>query len=88
MTDNPFFQPNEAFWVDGPTGGIGIECKMDSNWRVRAEYRYTKFGAAHTQDQFAFASATSSTAYSRLTQFDQSMQSGRIGFAYSFNPLR
>jgi outer membrane immunogenic protein len=25
LTDNPFFQPNESFWANGPTAGIGIE---------------------------------------------------------------
>lgn len=88
VTDNPFYQPNETFWASGPTGGVGIERKLYSNWRVRAEYRYTKFDTAHTQDQFGFVSGTSSQGYSRSTQFDQSMQSGRIGFAYAFNPLR
>ncbi|AWL93046.2 outer membrane beta-barrel protein [Bradyrhizobium ottawaense] len=88
VTDNPFYQPNETFRASGPTGGVGIERKLYSNWRVRAEYRYTKFDTAHTQDQFGFVSGTSSQGYSRSTQFDQSMQSGRIGVAYSFNPLR
>jgi outer membrane immunogenic protein len=88
LTDNPFFQPNETFWANGPTAGVGIERKLDGHWRVRAEYRYTKFDAARTQDQFAFVSGTGSQTYSRSTQFDQSMQSGRFGVAYSFNPLR
>ncbi|MGY2906977.1 outer membrane protein [Bradyrhizobium sp. URHC0002] len=88
LTDNPFYQPNESFWANGPTAGVGIERKLDSNWRLRAEYRYTKFDTAHTQDRFAFVSGPNSQTYSRSTQFDQSMQSGRIGFAYSFNPLR
>lgn len=88
VTDNPFYQPNETFWASGPSRGVGIERKLYSNWRVRAEYRYTKFDAAHTQDQFGFVPGTSSQGYSRSTQFDQSMQSGRIGFAYAFNPLR
>ncbi|MDE5454217.1 outer membrane beta-barrel protein [Bradyrhizobium sp. CSA112] len=88
LTDNPFYQPNESFWASGPTAGVGIERKLDSNWRVRAEYRYTRFDTAHTQDRFAFVSGPNSQTYSRSTQFDQSMQSGRIGFAYSFNPLK
>lgn len=88
VTDNAFYQPNETFWASGPTGGVGIERKLDSNWRVRAEYRYTKFDTARTQDQFAWAYSSGNQTYSRATQFDQSMQSGRIGFAYSFNPLK
>jgi opacity protein-like surface antigen len=88
LTDNAFFQPNESFWANGPTAGIGIERKLDSRWRVRAEYRYTKFDTAHAHDESAFVSGTNSQTYSRSTQFDQSMQSGRIGVAYSFNPLK
>jgi outer membrane immunogenic protein len=90
LTDNLFFQPNEKFSANGPTVGLGLERKLDSRWRVRAEYRYTKFDTAHAQDQVTFVSgpASQSQSYSRSTQFDQSMQSGRIGFAYSFNPLR
>jgi opacity protein-like surface antigen len=88
VTDNPFYQPNETLWANGPTAGVGIERNLHSNWRVRAEYRYTKFDAAHDQNQFQFSSGTSSETYSRLTQFGQSMQSGRIGFAYAFDPLQ
>lgn len=89
VTDNPFYQPNETFWANGPTGGVGIERKLDSNWRVRAEYRYTRFDGIRTQDKYAFASGGVTTqTYARSTQYDQSMQSGRIGFAYAFNPLK
>ena len=88
LTDNPFFQPIESFWAHGPTAGVGIERKLDSRWRLRAEYRYTRFDTAHAHDAFAFGSSTGSQTYSRSTQFDQSMQSGRIGLAYSFNPLK
>lgn len=89
VTDNPFYQPNETFWANGPTGGVGIERKLDSNWRMRAEYRYTRFDGARTQDQYAFTSGGVTTqSYARSTVYDQSMQSGRIGFAYAFNPLK
>lgn len=89
VTDNPFYQPNEAFWAGGPTGGVGIERKLDSNWRLRAEYRYTRFEGAQTQDQYAFtAGGVTTQTYARSSQYDQSMQSGRIGFAYAFNPMR
>lgn len=88
LTDNPFYQPNESFWASGPTGGIGIERRLDSNWRIRAEYRYTKFDTARTQDQFIWTSGGSTQTYARATQYEQSMQSGRIGFAYAFNPFR
>lgn len=88
VTDNPFYQPNEAFWASGPTGGVGIERKLDSNWRLRAEYRYTRFDGVRTQDQYSFKTGGITETYSRSSQYDQSMQSGRIGFAYAFNPLR
>lgn len=88
LTDNPFYQPNESFWASGPTGGVGIERRLDSNWRVRAEYRYTKFETARTQDQFNWSGLGATQTYSRATQFDQSMQSARLGFAYAFNPIK
>lgn len=89
VTDNPFYQPNETFWANGPTGGVGIERKLDSNWRLRAEYRYTRFDGARTQDQYAFTSGGVTTqTYARSTLYDQSMQSGPIVVAYAFNPLR
>jgi outer membrane immunogenic protein len=56
---------------------------------LRAEYRYTWFDGARTQDQYAFTSGSATTqTYARSTLYDQSMQSGRIGFAYAFTPLR
>jgi outer membrane immunogenic protein len=90
VTDNPFYQPVETFLANGWTAGTGIERKLDSNWSVRAEYRYTSFGTARTDDHFTFqSSAPSSTqTYQRQTQYDQSMQTGRIGFVYAFNPMR
>ncbi|WP_338317571.1 outer membrane protein, partial [Bradyrhizobium ottawaense] len=88
ITDNAFYQPNESFSASGPTGGFGIEHQLDFNWRVRAEYRYTKFEGTRTQDQFAANTAGIIQTYSRSTQYDQSMQSGRIGFAYALDPLR
>jgi outer membrane immunogenic protein len=91
LTDNPFYQPVETFWANGWTAGAGIERRLDSNWSVRAEYRYTSFGTVRTSDHFnfQFVGPTAGTQSSqRQTQFDQSMQAGRIGFAYAFNPLR
>jgi opacity protein-like surface antigen len=38
-----FFQPEEQFWANGATFGGGLEKKVDENWTVRAEYRYTNF---------------------------------------------
>lgn len=90
VTDNPFYQPIETFLANGWTAGAGIERKLDSNWSVRAEYRYTGFGTARTSDNFNFQFAAPpflSQAHQRQTAYDQSMQAGRIGFAYTFNPL-
>ncbi|MCA6111211.1 outer membrane protein [Bradyrhizobium cenepequi] len=90
VTDNPFYQPVESFWVNGWTAGGGIERKLDSNWSVRAEYRYTDFGTSRTSDHFSFTGAPPQVTQTsdRQTQYSQSMQSGRIGFAYAFNPLQ
>jgi outer membrane immunogenic protein len=88
VTDNAFYQPSETFWANGWTAGAGIERKLDSNWSVRAEYRYTSFGTVRVNDHYLFNSTFVSTQTSdRRTQYDLSMQSGRIGVAYSFNPL-
>jgi outer membrane immunogenic protein len=89
LTDNPFYQPIETFMASGPTGGFGIERKLDSNWRVRAKYRYTRFDTAHNSEQSTLVTNFNNTeTYARQTKIDQSMQSGRIGIAYSFNPTR
>jgi len=91
VTDNPFFQPVETLLANGWTAGAGIERKLDSNWSVRAEYRYTSFGSTRTNDHFNFqfvGAVAGTQTYQRQSIYDQSMQSGRIGFAYNFNPLR
>jgi outer membrane immunogenic protein len=92
VTENPFFQPVETFLANGWTAGVGIERKLDSNWSIRAEYRYTKFGTTTVSDHYSFqglsGGAGNSQTDQRQTQFDQSMQAGRIGVAYSFYSLR
>ena len=92
VTDSPFNQPVETFWANGWTAGGGIERKLDSSWSVRAEYRYTDFGTSRTNDHFLFTAGPPPSAQTqtsdRQTSYSQSMQSGRIGFAYAFNPLR
>jgi opacity protein-like surface antigen len=89
VTDNAFYQPSETFWANGWTAGAGVERKLSSNWSVRAEYRYTDFGTVRTNDHFQWTSTLPATQTAdRRTQYDLSMQSGRIGFAYAFNPLR
>jgi opacity protein-like surface antigen len=87
VTDNPFFQPTESFLSEGWTVGAGIERKLSANWSIRAEYRYTDFGNHRSQDQFNWRSSgtfNGTQTDQRLTQYDQSMQTGRIGFAYAF----
>jgi outer membrane immunogenic protein len=91
VTDNPFFQPSEMFLANGWAAGAGVERKLDSNWSVRAEYRYTNFGTARTNDHFNYqvlTPAAGTQTNQRQVQYEQSMQTGRIGFAYAFNPLR
>ena len=90
VTDNPFYQPVETFWANGWTAGAGIERKLDPNWSVRAEYRYTDFGTSRTNDHFLFTSGppTGTQTSDRQTSYSQSIQAGRIGFAYAFNPLK
>ncbi len=88
LTDNPFFQPVEMFLANGWTAGAGIERRLDTNWSVRAEYRYTNLGTTRTNDNFLFQSGLGSQTYERQTEYAQSIQFGRIGFAYSFNPLK
>jgi outer membrane immunogenic protein len=89
---DPAFFPFESFRANGWTAGAGIERKLDSNWSVRAEYRYTNFGTSRTTNQTSIV-VPSPTLFEtqvvqRQTQYDLSMQSGRIGIAYAFNPLR
>jgi outer membrane immunogenic protein len=84
LADNSFFQTEESFVATGWTAGAGIERKLDANWSVRGEYRYTRFGSHGSNDQFNFVgSFPSSQTYQRNAQFDQSMQVGRIGIAYA-----
>jgi outer membrane immunogenic protein len=91
VTENPFYQPTETFWANGWTAGAGLERKLDSNWSMRAEYRYTSFGTARVSDRFSWQEASPVALVQteqRQTQFMQSMQAGQIGFAYAFNPLK
>jgi outer membrane immunogenic protein len=91
LADNSFYQLEESFVASGWTAGAGIERKLGSNWSVRAEYRYTNFGSHSSNGQFNFQSSGSfagTQTYQRQAQFDQSMQAGRIGIAYSIDALQ
>jgi opacity protein-like surface antigen len=92
VTDNPFYQPSEKFWANGWTAGGGIERKLDSRWSIRAEYRYTDLGTVRTTDQFAFTSASSfgsgTQTSDRQSTYQSTIQSGRIGIAYTFDAVK
>jgi opacity protein-like surface antigen len=91
LADNSFYQLDESFVASGWTAGGGIERKLDSNWSIRAEYRYTNFGSHSSGDQFDFqfgAPINATQHYERQAQFDQSMQVGRIGIAYAIGVPR
>jgi outer membrane immunogenic protein len=91
VTDNPFYQPRENFWANGWTAGAGIERRLDAGWSVRAEYRYADLGDVRTSDHFTFSQSgptSSSQSLDRQSSYHQSMQSGRIGVAYSFGTMR
>lgn len=91
LADNSFYQLPERFFAGGWTAGAGIERKLDTNWSLRAEYRYTNFGSHGTQDQFQFQSSgafSGTQSYQHQTQFEQSMQVGRVGVVYAFNPFK
>ena len=86
-----YFQPVETFLANGWTVGAGIERKLNSNWSIRAEYRYINFGTVRTDDRFTMQAGGTfpfTQTNQRQSQFDQSMQVGRIGFTYAFDPFR
>lgn len=84
-----FIQPRDRFITSGWTAGGGVERRLDSNWSVRAEYRYTDFGQHTLNHQFSFRS-TSGTVFvttqnaQGVAKFDQSLHVGRFGLAYTF----
>jgi len=88
LADESFYQLEESFLARGWTIGAGIERRLDSNWSVRAEYRYTNFGSHSSNGQFNYASSSGTETYQRYAQFDQSMQVGRIGIAYAIGGPR
>ena len=59
LTDNLFFQPGERFWANGITMGVGLEKRLDANWALRGEYRYTHFPEATVNNGFVWSNAGS-----------------------------
>lgn len=85
LTNNTFFQPGERFWALGANVGGGIERKIDQNWSVRAEYRFTQFRHADVSNNFLFATNESSQSNVIQTRFENQMHVGRLGFSYQPN---
>jgi outer membrane immunogenic protein len=66
-----------------------VERKLGSNWSIRAEYRYTDFGrVTMTELSQVVGSGMVTQSNQATTRFDQSMQTERVGFAYTFDPSR
>ena len=83
LTDNLFFQPKDGFWANGITVGGGLEQKLDTNWSIRAEYRYTNFADADVSNNFFWSSNFPSTQTDTIkTKFDDQMQMVRVGVSY------
>ena len=86
VTDNPFFQPDNGFWANGITFGGGAEHKLGPNWTLRAEYRFTRFEDKDVDNTFSWSSSVPSAQTNTIaTQFDNTMQVGRIGISRYFN---
>jgi outer membrane immunogenic protein len=56
VADNLFFQPSETFFARGVTAGLGVERKIDSNWSLKAEYRFTHFLPTSAGSAFSWTS--------------------------------
>ena len=85
VTDNPFFQPDNGFWANGVTFGGGAEHKLSPNWTLRAEYRFTRFEDKDVDNTFSWSSNFPATQTNTIaTQFDNTMQVGRIGISRYF----
>jgi outer membrane immunogenic protein len=82
ITDNLFFQPGERYWAVGWSAGGGIERKIDQNWSVRAEYRYTRFRDVDVSNNFSWSTGTLTQANAIQTRFENEMHVGRLGFSY------
>jgi opacity protein-like surface antigen len=80
LTDNLFYQPGDRFWASGLSVGGGLERKIDQNWSVRAEYRYTHFRDVNVSNNFFWPSSSSGAvnltqANAIQTRFENQMHS-------------
>lgn len=83
VADNPFYQTGERYWAVGGSAGGGIEHKIDQNWSVRAEYRYTRFRDVDVSNNFLWSTNTMFTQTNAIqTRFENEMHVGRLGFSY------
>ncbi|MGO4713688.1 outer membrane protein [Bradyrhizobium sp. 2TAF24] len=84
LINTTFYAPPDQFIANGPSVGAGLERKIDSNWSLRAEYRYTYFLPADVRSNFNFASSLPGVQSETVNgRFENSMHVGRIGVAYS-----
>jgi outer membrane immunogenic protein len=69
--------------ANGPTVGLGIERKLDGNWSVLAEFRYTQFFASSLTNSSTFSdpfvTGGSDVAH---TKYNSDMFTGRVGVSY------
>ena len=76
-------QPEEGFWANGITVGGGVEQKLDANWSIRAEYRYTDFLNANVSGNTLFSGNSPNNSQDTIkTKFDDQMQTVRVGVSY------
>jgi outer membrane immunogenic protein len=85
LTDNPFFEPGESFWANGVSVGGGLERKLNPNWSVRVEYRYTHFQNKSVSNDFKWTSNFPDTQTDSIrATFHNEMHVIRFGVAYLF----
>lgn len=87
LTHNTFYEDSERFVANGPSVGAGFERKLDPNWSVRAEYRYTYFLPVNVHSDSAFSTFSTPFASTQTNsisaRFENSMHTARIGIAYA-----
>ncbi len=87
LTSDPFFAPGESFWANGASVGGGLERKLNPNWSVRIEYRYTRFQDTNVSNDFSASFGGPSPGIKTDTTraaFQNEMHAVRFGVAYLF----